>query len=300
MKKNIDEFAEIIGQVLTHTVNEPYVLNKLEKYFDPKPAQLANSEESSKKIEKRLQVLSEQLGGPPSLIIQAHNEKLKKYDTYSSTAVFEILSMFHRTRRSVCRAHMFYIGAETIKTHPEYMYIPKNESIEYYETIIDRYWEHAETAYLRLASLWDRFGQLIDFIFFNIREYERDGYPSVMNRIQRNFIPLYSQLGDSIHWKNLREYQNCNDTNGLGWLLRRRNLLIHSVHIRGIIDDQEKGSLFIGEFDHLREKHHNKLSCKSSKDELDIIHQHLKKAANLFSNVLGLCEMGIDIIGKKD
>ena len=67
MEKNVDEFAEIIGQVLTHTVNEPYVLNKLEKYFDPKPAQLAKSEESSKKIEKRLQVLSEQLGGPPSL-----------------------------------------------------------------------------------------------------------------------------------------------------------------------------------------------------------------------------------------
>ena len=225
---------------------------------------------------------------------------MKKYDTYSGTAVFEILSTFHRCRRSVCRAHMFYIGAETIKNNPELMNIPEKESIQYYETIIERYWEHAETAYIKLASLWDRFGQLIDFIFFNIRQYERDGYPSVINRIKKNYIPLYPELGNSIHWKNLHAYQGSESTNSLGWLLRRRNLLIHSVHLMGIVDDQDDESLFIGEFDHLREKHKKKLCSQSSKDELSIIHVHLEKAANLFSNVLGLCEIGIRITRDKE
>jgi hypothetical protein len=72
--------------------------------------------------------------------------------------------------------------------------------------ILDDFWEHAETAYIRLASMWDRAGQLLDYVFFNIRQFERNGFPTVLDRIKTNFIVLDKTAEREDLWVQIRHY----------------------------------------------------------------------------------------------
>jgi hypothetical protein len=117
----------------------------------------------------------------------------------------------------------------------------------------EMFWEHAEASYLRLASFWDRIGQLLDFVFFNIRQYERDGFSAVLSRIRSNYVPLFLDLDFSGPWNNLWNYQKSENVDGLGWLIRRRNLLVHSLHLGPIEVGEKENAIFALAFNHLDE-----------------------------------------------
>jgi hypothetical protein len=87
---------------------------------------------------------------------------------------------------------MYFIGTEGVARHPESLIsrLPAEAERECYEMTRRSFWEYAEIGYIQLVCFWDRVGQLLDFIFFNIRQYERDGFPAVIDRIAVNYLPL--------------------------------------------------------------------------------------------------------------
>jgi len=158
---------------------------------------------------------------------------------------------------------------------------------------IREFWEHAETSFIKLASLWDRLGQLLDFVFFNIRQYERDGFPAVVDRIAANYLPVYEELRVSESWQAIREYQTSERTEGLKWLLKRRNLLVHSLHLRPIDEaGDSEDPIFESAFNHLDNSAKKRLAPGNREEELNHLHDHLTAAATLFNEILSLCEIG--------
>ncbi len=286
-----DKLASVLGDAMAFVTNEVIVLARLEEFFSPKPAQLADSEVSRKALQQRVDKLSETLGGPPRLIIHFTNEPKPHYDTYPDAAFDEALTLFHRARVSVTRAHMFLVGSGMHERMPEVLNLPPDK--EFRDLLVKRvnaaFWEHAETSFIRLASYWDRIGQLLDFVFFGIRQYERDGFPSVMDRIQNNWAAVDPALREMAAWKALRSFQTSEQITGLKWLLRRRNLLIHSMRLRPI-EPNDEDPLFDSAFNHLDSALRKKLAPGSMQDELNNIHEHLASAAAQLPNVLSVLE----------
>lgn len=291
-----DKLASVLGDAMAFVTNEVIVLARLEEFFSPKPAQLADSEESRKALQERVDKLSETLGGPPRLIIHCTNEPKPHYDTYADAALDEALTLFHRARVSVTRAHMFLVGSGMHERMPDALNPPPDK--EFRELLLKRvnaaFWEHAETSFIRLASYWDRIGQLLDFVFFGIRQYERDGFPAVMDRIQNNWSAVDPILRGMDAWKALRSFQTSEQICGLKWLLRRRNLLIHSMRLRPI-EPNDEDPLFDSAFNHLDSALRKKLAPGSMQEELNNIHEHLANAAAQLPNVLSVLEHAAEI-----
>jgi hypothetical protein len=128
---------------------------------------------------------------------------------------------------------MFALAVGNLRTHPNWFNMTE-EHIGIYARVLEGYfWNALEIATIRLASYWDRVGQLLDFVFFNIRQHEREGFPVVLERIKKNFAPTFSEVfRDDPNWNALLEYANSEKPSGLKWLLRRRNVAVHSTSFR--------------------------------------------------------------------
>jgi len=295
-----EDAIDSLVSLLKHAVEEGQIMARMEQYFSPKPARLASTDGDVKELRGRLSKLSQRLGGPPELLIFKREEKEPQYfDTYAEAALSEIITVFHRCRLVVCRAHSFFVGAETVLKHRDWWKprLSQERAEAFHRIVIERFWEQAESAYIRLASYWDRIGQLLDFVFFNIRQYERDGFTAVMDRIHVNFAPLYPYLKGSDSWKALRDFQTKKEArpDSLKWLLRRRNLLVHSLHLRPIPDEDKEDPIFTGAYNHLDTSVRKKLKPGSPSEELNRIHSQLQRVTELFPHVLSVCEIGIDI-----
>jgi hypothetical protein len=295
-ESRVDKLTRAIGEALNYTAYEPILLSRMEEFFSPEPAELVTTKDEEKELNRRMGRLSEKLGGPPQIVIVEREQPLDTYDTYASAALKEILYSFRRCRRSICRTQVCLIGSEFYRSHPEVLE-PKPEPDVLkgmQEAMCEMFWEHAETSYIRLASFWDRVGQLLDFVFFNIRQYERDGFSSVMDRIRANYVRLSPDLASSASWTHLWDYCKSEGQEGLKWLVSRRNLLIHSVHLQALVAD--KGNeIFNSAYNHLDEAARRKLKPETPKLELESLHNHLDAAAVLFRAVLGLCELGVNV-----
>jgi hypothetical protein len=293
---NTDEFASLMSRLLDLRVNEPILAANMEKYMKPLPAKLAEATDQREVLNHVLQKLSKELGGSPEFYaVPLGQEKTKLYDEYGTAALSEVVNYFPRCRTAVVRAHMSMIAGWWLKHHPDVI-LPKNQGGEVLKQLVsDRYWEEAETAYIRLASYWDRVGQLLDFMYFNIRQYDKEGFAAVMDKIQVNYSPIYPELRISVHYKKLRGFQTSEETDGLKWLLRRRNLLVHSLRLREFNEDPEPNEIFTFAFNHLEEKYIKKLQPRPQKEETDLMHAHLAKAAELFNDVIALSELAMDL-----
>jgi hypothetical protein len=281
--------TDLIGKALVYTANEPWLLVRFEEFLSPKPASL----DFSRPVTNRLNKLTEKMGGVPRLIVYKTGEKLPEFDTYGDAAIHEVAFSFQRCRRSVCRTHVCFVASEFYKQHPDVFVQRIGPAIKrgLAASMEEVFWEHAETSYIRLASYWDRIGQFLDFIFFNIRQYERDGFPSVMDRISSNYVRLFPDLESAPSWAALRNYQRSEKQDGFQFLIRRRNLLVHSVHLEAI---QSKAGgenpIFTSAYNHLEESVHRKLKPDTPESELAFLHAHLSAAAKLFPSMIELCE----------
>jgi hypothetical protein len=281
-ENDAEHLASVLGNVLQVSANESVVAAQLEAFafFSPMPANLDLAEGST--LHSKLGQLTTALGGPPEFIYAAEGE-MPKFDTYGDAAIREAINSFLLARSSVCRTHIYLIGSALIKRNPEFMHLPEDPDVQ--KAVVNQveknFWEHAETSYIRLASFWDRVGQLLDFAFFNIRQYERDGFAAVMDRICANFLPM-NQSGPSAAWKRLRSFQTSDKSDGMQWLSRRRNLLIHSLHLRPHRQDEPDNPIFTSAYNHLDEAVRNKLRQGTQEEELNLLHQHLSAGATLF------------------
>jgi len=281
--------TRLLSEALRYTANEPVLLVRAEEFFSPKPAKL----EIEKPLKYRLGRLIEQMGGVPLVMVSKPGDPVPEFDTYGHAAIQEIFSSFERCRRSVCRTHVCFIANEFYKRQPDIFVqnLPKDVKRGLVSAMTEVFWEHAETSYIRLASFWDRIGQFLDFVFFNIRQYERDGFPSVMDRISSNYVRIFPDLNSSAFWPALRDYQRSEKTDGFQFLIRRRNLLVHSVHLGAIENDRgEENPIFTSAYNHLDESIHRKLKPDTTGSELGFLHAHLAASAHLFPHIIELCE----------
>ena len=211
-------------------------------------------------------------------------------DNYPEAAMREVFAVFSRARKSVARAHMFMAGSSLLAEQPNMMELPENPDAAalFIKEAQGAFWEHAEAAYIRLYSFWDRVGQVLDFAFFNIRKFDQNGFTAVLDRIHSNVVPMDERLKNNGSWKRLRSFQNSEKEDGLKWLLQRRNLVVHSLHLHPI--ETEEG-VFKSQFNHLDAAHRDKLRPRDPPEEVALLMGQLNGAGALFSAFLTLVEL---------
>ena len=296
--KNVEKFVDDLNEMFSIAFYSTLKTHDFEKYLFPKPARLAKNKKEEELLNKKIEDLNEKLGGPPEFFIILKNEKLKSYNAFPTIAFEQIIKNFDRCRKSICQTHIYLSFMKIITEMPEYL--PEEIGIDerefYLNIFTEKFWENAEISYIKLASLWDRIGQLLDFEFFNIRDYERDGFTIVIDRIKTNFLPLYPEIKEKYFWGRLIKYRNSENEHGLCWLIRRRNLLVHSLCLDSY-EEESDNQLYISEYNHLESKIKNKLKPLPPQKELNSLHFHLSKFSELFQDILELCFYGVENLG---
>lgn len=290
-----ENLAQAIGEVLYFRLNEPILVAKFEEFMEPKPIQLASSDEDRKALNHSLQELSEALGSVPNTTISLSGDSNHtKYDEYGIATLDEIVNYFTRCRTAVVRAHLSLIAKHAVDEHPEFIKIESQKVAPLRELMKDLFWEEAEVAYIRLASYCDRVGQLLDFMYFNVRQFDREGFASIIDKIHGNFYQIYPELRLCDAYKRLRSFQQSEQTDGLKWLVRRRNLLVHSLRLRKLHDD-DSNIIFKFAFNYLEERYQHKLQPEDAADENKIMHLHLAKCAQLLPDVIELSKLALTL-----
>ncbi|MGY4600379.1 hypothetical protein ACVWXL_008125 [Bradyrhizobium sp. GM22.5] len=146
-----------------------------------------------------------------------------------------------------------------------------------------------KAAYIRLYSFWDRVGQVLDFSFFNIRKFDQNGFTAVMDHIHSNAVPMDMRLKSSPSWKRLRTFQTSEKEDGLKWLLQRRNLVVHSLHLHPV--GTEDDGVFKSQFNHLDAAHREKLRPREPSEEVALLMGQLEKASTHFRDFLDIVEL---------
>ena len=113
-----------------------------------------------------------------------------------------------------------------------------------------------------------------------------------MSTIYHYIHPIFNT---NAAWRDLRSYQTSENENGFKWLIRRRNLLIHSLHLGSFHKAEKEHPMFTSAYNHLRESVKKKLKPRVPEQELNQVHSHLQAAANLFKDVLDICDLSRDI-----
>lgn len=281
-----EELFKIISNVVAHVVNETIVYSKYEIFHGDVFQELTSS---VNRFGERMDSITEHLGGPPRFYILPDDEEPPVPDNYPEAILREVLGVFRRARQSVLRAHMFMTGIQAFATYPSVLDFAKNDAAKsaFVNQTNSIFWEHAESAYIRLCSYWDRIGQVLNFAYFNIRKYDKDGFNSVMNRIHANSIQMDRALRESGSWKSLRSFQTSEKENGLKWLLERRNLIIHSLHLSPTpVSDY----VFKSQFNHLDVSHRKKLRPREPADEVKILLSQLNMICQTFGDFLAVVE----------
>jgi hypothetical protein len=185
---------------------------------------------------------------------------------------------------------MFMTGSSLLAEQPDVMNLPDEAEMAsmFIKQAQDAFWEHAEAAYIRLYAYWDRLGQLLDFAFFNIRKFDRNGFYAVVERVAANIVPMNDRLRGSESWKRLRDFQKSERDDGLKWLLLRRNLIIHSLHLHPVQSAED--DVFKSQFNHLEVAHREKLRPRDPAGEARLLLGQLDRAGALFADFLTLLE----------
>lgn len=281
--------ATVIGNTVSYVTNEALLLAQYELLQEDKFAKLWPGDEADA-FSNRMDTVTEHLGGPHRVYVLRTDEQPPVVDTYPDAALREAFEVFHLARKSVVRAHMFMTGSLLLAEQPNLMNLPDDAKVAsmFITQARDAFWEHAEAAYIRLYAYWDRLGQLLDFAFFNIRKFEQNGFYAVMERVAANIVPMSAQLRESASWKRLRDFQNSERDNGLKWLLLRRNLIIHSLHLHPVQSAED--DMFKSQFNHLEVAHREKLRPRDPAGEARLLLGQLDRAGTLFADFLTLLE----------
>lgn len=282
--------ASVLMNALTFVANEPVMLAQLASITDSSDFPDLVPDGSSDAFDRRMDKLLEHLGGPPRFRLIRDDQQPPPADNYPEAAMREAFAVFDRARKSVMRAKLFQTGASLLENQPDLITLPEDVNVQqmFFEQTWSVFWEHAEAAYIRLYAFWDRVGQILDFAFFNIRKFDQNGFTAVVDRIHANAVPMEPRLKESAEWQRLRAFQTSEREDGLKWLLQRRNLMVHSLHLHPIKPSDE--GMFTSQFNHLEVAHREKLRPRSPSEECAGLIEQLKRASALFPEVLGVLE----------
>lgn len=283
-----DRIATVLSKAVSFVRDETLVLVQYERIQKNKFPYLW-PEGDNGEFNERMNLTIEHLGGPPETYLLFEHQEPPPADNYPDAAMREVFAVFARARKSVLRAHLFMSGSSLLTGQPELVKLP--DSPDAVALVITEaqaaFWEHAEAAYIRLHSFWDRVGQVLDYAFFNIRKFDQNGFTAVMDRIHANAVPMDNRLKYSGSWKRLRFFQNSEQEDGLKWLLQRRNLVVHSLHLHPVQTDE---GVFSSQFNHLDAAHREKLRPREPTEEVELLVGQLNKASGLFSDFLSVVE----------
>lgn len=284
-----DQLMKVLGNAVAYVTNESVILVQYEIVQEGRFPKLWPSNDDGA-FYKRMNGVTEHLGGPPEFYLLLNDQEPPLADNYPDTVMREVFDVFQRTRKSVLRAHMFMAGSALLAENPDMIDLPQDsEAAELFvKQAQGAFWEHAEAAYIRLYSFWDRIGQVLDFAFFNIRKFDQNGFTSVMDRIHANAVPMDERLKNSDSWKRLRSFQTSEREDGLKWLLQRRNLVVHSLHLHPVAANEE--GVFKSQFNHLDAAHREKLRPREPSSEVALLIGQLTKVCELFSDFLTVVE----------
>jgi hypothetical protein len=287
---DVEALFTVLGNAVSYVANEALLLAQYEIVQEDKFANLRNPHDDGS-FERRLERVEVHLGGPPKHYLLRVGDEPPPADNYPYDVLKEVLDVFSRARKSVLRAHLFMAGSSLLSEQPDLMELPKEPGIAamFVAQAAEAFWEHAEAAYIRLFSFWDRIGQVLDFAFFNIRKFDQNGFYAVMDRVSVNAVPMNASMATSGCWKRLRTFQTSEKDDGLKWLLQRRNLIVHSLHLHPVRDDE--ASVFKSQFNHLDAAHRDKLRPRTIAGEVAQLKLQLTRAADLFPDFLTLLEM---------
>ena len=280
---------KVLGNAVSHVRSEAIVLAQYEVVQEGKFAKLW-PEGDGEEFNKRMNGLVEHLGGPPDAYLLRIEQEPPPADNYPEAAMREAFAVFNRARTSVLRAHLFMAGSSLLAEQPDLAGLPEkpHATARFIEQTQAAFWEHAEAAYIRLYSFWDRLGQVLDFAFFNIRKFDQNGFTAIMDRIHSNVVPMDTRLKNSGSWKRLRAFQSSEKEDGLKWLLQRRNLVVHSLHLHPVQIDEE--GVFKSQFNHLEAAHREKLRPRGPAEEVALLMGQLDRAGAMFSDFLTIVE----------
>ena len=201
--------AAVLGEAVSFVKNEALLLVRYEVAQERKFATLWPGGDDNGEFDKRVNRVLEHLGGPLESYLLLDGQEPPPADNYPEAAMREAFAVFSRARNSVMRAHLFMAGSSLLAEQPNLMDLPDHPeaSAHLIKQAQAAFWEHAEEAYIRLSSFWDRAGQVLDFAFFNIRKFDQNGFTAVMDRINANAVPMDNRLKNSGSWKRLRFFQ---------------------------------------------------------------------------------------------
>jgi len=284
-----ERLATVLASAVSFVKNETVVLARYEVFRGDKFATIWPNDDGGE-FDKRMNRVVEHLGGPPEAYLLLKNQEPPPADNYPEAAMREVFAVFTRARKSVVRADLFMAGSSMLAEQSKAVDQSENQGTEalFVNEARNAFWEHAEAAYIRLSSFWDRIGQVLDFAFFNIRKFDQNGFTAVMDRIHSNAVPMDDRLSSSVGWKRLRSFQVSEKEDGLKWLLRRRNLVVHSLHLHPVETDDE--GMFTSQFNHLDTAHREKMRPREPGEEVALLTGQLDKAAALFKDFLAVVE----------
>jgi hypothetical protein len=294
-----ERLVELISRLVSHVANEPMLRAQYESQQQDDFARLW-AKGGGEALSTRLNEIALHLGGPPQLYILRHGEKAPPEDRFPGVAIQEVLALFQRVRTAVIRAHMSCVGIRMMKDHAGIMPMPDDpKQVATLDKLWqEAFWEHAESAYIRLSSYWDRVGQVLNFAFFNLRSFKHEGFQSVMDRIHDNVAKMDAQFAKRGEWQRFRTFQCSTKDDGYKWLQERRNLLVHSLHLQPMASDDDShfggesdsDPVFTSQFNHLDHAYREKLRPRDAAGEVNLLMGHLDKASVLFNDFLSLLE----------
>jgi hypothetical protein len=284
-----DRFLKTLSNAVSFVTNEAVVLAQYEAVQEGRFAWLWPADDNGE-FDERVHRVIRHLGGPPQIYVKGNDEEPPLIDNYPEATMQEALAVFSRARKSVLRAHLFMAGSSLLAKRPGVMELPENPDVAaaFIREAQAAFWEHAEAAYIRLCSFWDRVGQVLDFAFFNIRRFDQNGFAAIMDRIHLNAVPMDDRLKNSDSWSRLRSFQTSEKEDSLKWLVQRRNLVVHSLHLHPIKNDEE--SVFKSQFNHLDTAHRDRLRPREPAEEVDLLVGQLARAGALFNDFLSVAE----------
>jgi hypothetical protein len=184
-----DRFLKALSNVVSFVTNEAVVLAQYETVQEGRFAWLWPADDNGE-FDERVHRVVEHLGGPSQLYVIGNDEEPPLIDNYPAAAMREAIAVFSRARKSVLRAHLFMAGSSLLAEKPGVMELPENPDVAaaFIREAQAAFWEHAEAAYIRLASFWDRVGQVLDFAFFNRKRCYRRSMARILTGWRLGFF----------------------------------------------------------------------------------------------------------------
>jgi hypothetical protein len=163
------------------------------------------------------------------------------------------------------------------------------------EAVTEAFYDALEIAHVRLCGFWDRAAQLIGFVFFNMREFDRDVFGGVVEKVNVNVARGDPLFAEHSAWKELWSFARRPDEDGYQWLSSRRNQLSHSVSLPRSSTGVDRAHHHRS--DNIGRKIAEKVRPAEPAIEMKRVAAQVRAMRIVGNSVVNLCMLGIETYG---